>query len=150
MRKITHLVVHCSATPEGRDVSAKEIDGWHRQRGFARIGYHYVVRLDGTVESGRPLEQPGAHVAGHNANTIGIVYAGGLAKDGKTPKDTRTAAQKVALTDLLKSLKRRFPNAIVQGHRDFSPDLDKDGKVEPHEYMKACPSFDAKSEYAKL
>lgn len=138
MRKITHLVVHCSATPEGRDVSAEEIDRWHRQRGFAEIGYHYVVRLDGSIETGRPLEVPGAHVAGHNANTIGIVYAGGLAKDGKTAKDTRTAAQKAALTGLLKSLKGRFPKALIQGHRDF-PGV-----------AKACPSFDAKSEYAKL
>jgi N-acetylmuramoyl-L-alanine amidase len=150
VRKITHLVVHCSATPEGRDVSAAEIDGWHRKRGWSGIGYHYVVRLDGTVETGRPLEVPGSHVKGHNFDTIGIVYAGGLAKDGKTPKDTRTAAQKAALRKLLGGLKRQFPNATVLGHRDLSPDLNKNGKVEPNEWLKDCPSFDAKKEYASL
>lgn len=138
MRKITALVVHCTATPEGRDVSAKEIDGWHKAKGWAGIGYHFVVRLDGTVEQGRPLEVPGAHVEGHNFDTIGIVYAGGLAKDAKTPKDTRTAAQKASLLKLLADLKRQFPSAVIQGHRDFP-------KV-----AKACPSFDAKKEYAAL
>lgn len=134
MRKITHLVVHCTATPEGRDVSAAEIRGWHKAKGWADIGYHYVVRLDGRVEKGRPDIEPGAHVSGHNRNTIGIVYAGGVAKDGKTPKDTRTGAQKAALRKLINQLKQTYPAAQVVGHRDF-PGV-----------AKACPSFDVRTD----
>jgi N-acetyl-anhydromuramyl-L-alanine amidase AmpD len=114
----------------------------HKQRGFRKIGYHYFIRLDGTVETGRPLEEVGAHVEGHNANSIGICYAGGLAVDGKTAKDTRTPAQKQAMEILVRDLARRFPNARICGHRDFSPDRDGDGVVERHEWMKECPCFD--------
>lgn len=134
MRKITHIVIHCSATPEGKDFDAADIDRWHKQKGWAGIGYHYVVKLDGTVEMGRPLEKAGAHVAGYNANSVGIVYIGGVAKDGKTAKDTRTPAQKTALRTIVAEMRRRFPEAKVLGHRDF-PGV-----------AKACPSFDVRTQ----
>lgn len=129
MRKITEIIIHCSATPEGRDVSVGEIDSWHRQRGFKCVGYHYIVMLDGTVKRGRPVEQVGAHCTGHNRNSIGVCYIGGC--DSKMrPKDTRTSAQRESLRQLVAELKREYPEASVHGHREFS--------------AKACPSFDVK------
>lgn len=137
MRKITEIIVHCTATPEGRDVGVEEIRRCHvDNNGWTDIGYHYVVMLDGTVGHGRPEETAGAHCLGHNANSIGVAYVGGVAKDGKTPKDTRTAAQKTALANLLRELKSRYPDAVIHSHRDFA--------------AKACPSFDATSEYRGL
>ena len=133
MRKINEIIVHCSATPEDKDFTTADITRWHKQRGFETIGYHYVVYRDGSVHNGRPIEQVGAHCKGHNANSIGVCYVGGCAKDGKTPKDTRTMAQKDTLTLLLLKLKRQFPLATIHGHRDFA--------------AKACPSFDATKEY---
>ena len=138
MRNIQHIVVHCTATPEGRYHDAKDIDRWHKARGFKSIGYHWVIRIDGTIEPGRPEPTVGAHVEGHNSYTIGVVYVGGVERDTFKPKDTRTAAQKAAMLNLLGDLKRRFPKAEILGHRDFP-------KV-----TKACPSFDAKTEYAQL
>lgn len=135
MKKITEIIVHCTATPQGRPASVSEIDSWHRQRGFDCIGYHYVVGLDGGVGAGRPESRQGAHCLGHNAVSIGVVYVGGLDKDGN-PADTRTPAQKAALRTLLALLRRRYPQARIYGHRDFA--------------AKACPCFDAKSEYADL
>ena len=137
MRPIDTIVIHCTATPAGRDVSASDIRRWHRERGWRDIGYHWVVRLDGTVEPGRDESQPGAHVAGHNARSIGVCYAGGVAADGRTPADTRTEAQKVSLRALAARLRARYPEARVVGHRDLDP-------------SKACPSFDARKEYADL
>lgn len=137
MRKITHIVIHCTATPAGREVTVKEIDRWHRARGFAKIGYHFIVHLDGSVSTGRKLEEPGAHVSGHNATTIGIAYVGGVdANDVNKAIDTRTQAQKDALFLLVSDLKRQFPNAEVLGHRDF-PGV-----------AKACPSFDTRKWWA--
>jgi len=92
----------------------------HRARGWKKIGYHYVVYRDGSVHEGRPVNEVGAHVYGHNANSIGVVYVGGVAKDGKTAKDTRTPAQRRALTDLLRKLKKQYPGARICGHRDHS------------------------------
>lgn len=135
MRNINLIIVHCSATPEGHDVSVADIDRWHRERGFDGIGYHYVVYIDGSVHEGRPLNKVGAHCKGHNAHSIGICYVGGVDLNGK-PKDTRTLAQKDALVNLLMRLKRRFPKAVIRGHRDFA--------------AKACPSFDATKEYAGI
>lgn len=136
MRKINQIIVHCSATAEGKNFHAKDIDRWHRERGFTCIGYHYVIDLDGTVETGRPLETIGAHTKGFNANSIGVCYIGGLAADGKTPKDTRTAAQRTALVKLIHELQARYPDATVHGHREFA--------------AKACPCFDAYKEYKEL
>jgi N-acetylmuramoyl-L-alanine amidase len=137
-RTITQIVLHCTATPSGRHHTADDIRAWHRQRGWNDIGYHFVVRIDGVVEHGRPLDQPGAHVAGHNARSIGVVYVGGIDKATNQPHDTRTAAQRRALLKLVSDLKRRFPSAEVLGHRDF-----------PH-VAKACPCFDARTEYAAV
>lgn len=128
MRTINEIIVHCSATPEGRNVTVKDIDTWHRQRGFRCIGYHYVIYLDGSVHVGRPESQVGAHCLGHNSHSIGVCYIGGVAKDGKTPKDTRTDAQKESLIKLIKELKAKYPKATVHGHREYA--------------NKACPSFD--------
>ena len=120
MRKINEIIVHCAATPEGKNFKAADIDRWHRERKMKCIGYHYVVDLDGTVEPGRPESEIGAHCLGHNQYSIGVCYVGGLAADGKTPKDTRTAAQKEALLALLKKLRAKYPNASIHGHRDFA------------------------------
>lgn len=135
-RKINEIIVHCTATIEGKNFKAADIDRWHKQKGWDGIGYHYVVDLDGTVEPGRPESKQGAHCLGHNANSIGVVYVGGLASDGETPKDTRTAQQKAALVKLLTELKHRYPNAAIHSHRDFA--------------AKACPSFDATIEYKNI
>ena len=135
MRKISEIIVHCSATAELRDFGAKDIDLWHKAQGWDCIGYHYVVRIDGTIEEGRPVERIGAHCKGHNAYSIGVCYVGGLDKSGK-PKDTRTPLQKQALARLLKQLRAKYPNAVICGHRDFA--------------NKACPCFDAKNEYQNI
>lgn len=135
-RKIDEIIVHCSATPEGREVTVADIDKWHRARGFKGIGYNYVIYLDGSVHEGRNVNVGGAHCTNHNSRSIGVCYIGGVAKDGKTPKDTRTEAQKDALLALLKELKALYPIAKIHGHRDFA--------------NKACPSFDATKEYKGL
>ncbi len=149
MRAINHIVVHSTATKEDQDFSASDIDRWHKQRGWSGIGYHYVVKLDGTVEKGRPDSKIGAHVKGHNRNSIGVVYVGGIDYN-LAPKDTRTIAQKEALVSLLQHLKCEFPNAEILGHRDFSKDINNNGIIEPFEFMKACPCFDAKTEYNEI
>ena len=136
MRKINEIIVHCAATPEGKNFKAADIDRWHRERKMKCIGYHYVVDLDGTVEPGRPESEIGAHCLGHNKNSIGVCYVGGLSADGRTPEDTRTAAQKEALLALLKKLRAKYPKASIHGHRDFA--------------AKACPSFDATTEYKNI
>jgi N-acetylmuramoyl-L-alanine amidase len=136
-RVITEIIVHCSATPEGRPVTTSEITAWHKQRGFATIGYHYVIYLDGTIHEGRNIDAVGAHCTNHNVNSVGVCYVGGCANDGKlTPKDTRTPEQKVALQQLLKNLCRTYPKAKIFGHRDFA--------------NKACPSFNARKEYSNI
>lgn len=136
MREIDLIVVHCSATPEGKDYTTMDIDRWHRQRGFKGIGYHWVVYRDGSVHAGRPEAEVGAHCKGHNAHSIGVCYIGGMTKDNTQPKDTRTPAQKDALLRLLKELKKRYPNAVIHGHRDFA--------------NKDCPCFDATAEYKDI
>ena len=133
MRYIDKIIVHCSATPEDRHVDVDTIRGWHKKRGWSDIGYHYVIYLDGTVVKGRDEKIQGAHTKGHNSSSISICYIGGVDKDGKTPKDTRTDAQKESLKYLLFDLKSFYCDAVIHGHRDFS--------------SKACPSFDATKEY---
>ena len=146
-KDIKYLVVHCSATPEGVEYSREQIKQMHLKRNFKDIGYHYLIHLDGTISKGRFDNVPGAHVKGFNDKSLGICYIGGVASDGKTPKDTRTIAQKDALIDLLMRLKRKYPLAKIVGHRDLSPDLNHNGVIEPNEWLKACPSFDAINEY---
>ena len=134
-REINEIIVHCTATRAGRQVSLAEIDSWHRQRGFSTIGYHYVVALDGTVSPGRSPHLAGAHCLGHNSKSIAVVYVGGLDSAGHAA-DTRTDAQKAALTALLKALRGIYPNARIRSHRDFA--------------AKDCPCFNATAEYAAL
>lgn len=126
MRNINKIIIHCSATPQGRDVSVDTIRRWHKASGFADIGYHYIIRLDGIIEQGRPIEQQGAHCKGHNEYSIGICYIGGSDSKGK-PKDTRTEKQTQTLIRLLKDLKQQYPQATIHGHNEFA--------------NKACPSF---------
>lgn len=128
MRKITDIILHCSATPEGRDIHADTIRTWHKQQGWRDIGYHYVITLSGKVEWGRPIEEVGAHCAGHNFNSIGICYIGGIDKQGRA-KDTRTPAQTAALHQLVKTLQEEYhiPDSNVHCHNEYS--------------AKACPSF---------
>ena len=132
MRKITEIIIHCSATPEGKDFTVDDIRRWHLARKFADIGYHYVIYRDGSVHKGRAENIAGAHCLGHNANSIGICYIGGVAKDGKTPKDTRTSQQKTALRQLVNQLKFYYPHATVHGHNEFA--------------AKACPSFNVQKD----
>lgn len=140
MQPIRFLTIHCAATIEGRNHSADEVKRWDIQR-FGRPSYHFVVELDGTFHRHLSDDQRGAHVAGHNTGNIGICYVGGLGRDGK-PKDTRTPAQIKALRTLVATFRARYPGIRVMGHRDWSPDLDRDGKIEPQEWVKACPCFD--------
>lgn len=143
LRKRTDLiVVHVTATPPDRDIGAKEVDAMHRARGWNGIGYHYVIRRDGTIEKGRPENQVGAHVAGWNSVSLGVSLVGGVDASGK-PQDNRTPAQNRALEKLLRDLVKKYPGAKICGHRDLSPDRDKDGILEPFEHLKACPCFDA-------
>lgn len=141
MRSITLLVIHCSDVRPYQTSSAAKIDEWHKRRvthgiHWKGIGYHFVVRRDGTIEKGRPLWEKGAHVVGHNKYSIGICYEGGRNEFGKTA-DTRTPEQKKALRELLEKLHDQFPRAVIVGHRDLSHDRD-------------CPCFDAVTEYRDL
>lgn len=149
-RTIRKLIIHCTATHEGQEKTRDEIDDMHKARGFTMIGYHRLYHLDGRVSQGRPEGMVGAHVSGHNADSLGWAYVGGLDAAGR-PKDTRTAAQKSALErDIAETLRRIRSISIVAGHRDFSPDLDGDGIVEPFEWVKVCPCFNAAAEYGPL
>lgn len=157
MRRIDEIIVHCTASPEGRPMTVKQIDNIHRhERHWANgIGYHKVIYLDGSVHDGRPIVMMGAHCAddGHNRYSIGVVYVGGCAKDGKTPKDTRTPEQKEALARLLKELHEQYPQAKLYGHRELVCCLrKKDRGYDCHRCKqypevciyakKSCPSFD--------
>lgn len=121
MRKITLIIVHCTANRAGSALRMADIDRWHRSMGWKRCGYHYVIPVDGSVEVGRPESAVGAHCRHHNRHSIGVAYVGGLARDGKTPCDTRTEAQKVALRKLLDELLERYPKALIVGHCDLDP-----------------------------
>lgn len=127
-----HLVVHGAWTPVGMDIGAEEIRDWHLERGFRDIGYHYVIRRDGLLEDGRPLEQVGAHVRGHNHDSVGVCLVGG--KPDEVREDWQwefnyTGAQLVTLREIVEQLKKLYPDAEIRGHRDF------DGVV------KLCPGF---------
>lgn len=148
-RAIDLIVIHCSANKEGSGLDAAYIDREHKKRGWSRIGYHYVIKEDGNREIGRKESEVGAHAYGYNKNSIGICYIGGLDSKGK-PKDTRTEAQENGILDLLEELRAKYPDAKILGHRDLSPDIDGDGVIEPWEWMKACPCFDAVEQYQKI
>lgn len=136
MRTITEIIVHSTATPSGMRATAKDIDKWHRQKGFDCIGYHFVILHTGEIQPGRAVASIGAHCRGHNEHTIGIAYVGGL-NSSKQSADTRTQAQKMSLVALIKSLIFQYPTICkISGHRDYC--------------NTACPSFDAKTEYKHL
>ena len=138
MRKITLIIVHCTANRAGSALRMADIDQYHRSLGWIGCGYHYVIPVDGSIEAGRAEEVVGAHCKNHNRHSIGVAYVGGLAADGKTPCDTRTEAQKRALRRLLENLHKRYPRALVVGHCDLEP-------RKPH-----CPGFDVHKEFWKL
>ena len=135
MRRIDEILIHCSATPEGRAVTAEDIRRWHtapkpKGNGWRDIGYHFVILLDGTIQQGRPIEFAGAHCTNHNRFSIGVCYIGGLSKNGKTPKDTRTEAQNAALKQLVQQLQQLYHISLenIHGHKHYA--------------NKACPCFD--------
>ena len=132
MRLINEIIIHCSATKAGQDFDVNDIDRWHKEIGWKGVGYHYVIKLDGAIQEGRPLDQIGAHCTKKKKKSIGIRYIGGLDKCGK-PKDTRTVAQKESLRLLVNQLLERFPGSKVYGHREFA--------------NKECPSFDVSKEF---
>jgi N-acetylmuramoyl-L-alanine amidase len=132
-RQIKEIIVHCTATRAGIDCTVEDIRRWHRLQGWSDIGYHYVVYRDGSVHEGRNVNIAGAHCLGHNTYSIGVAYVGGVARDGKTPADTRTVAQAEGLEKLMVELRRMYPQAHIFGHRDFA--------------RKACPCFDARKCY---
>lgn len=143
-RRIDFIVVHCTATPEGQAKTVEQLRHEHMAQGWSDIGYHYVIDLYGRVHLGRDVDISGSHVSGYNSHSIGVVYVGGLENDPRKPynqlkaKDTRTNAQKAALMSLLMDLRKLYPKAVIKGHRDFP-------KV-----SKACPSFDALTEYRDI
>tara|TARA_A100000172_G_C3043532_1_gene111490 strand:+ start:1421 stop:1834 length:414 start_codon:yes stop_codon:yes gene_type:complete len=137
MRQINKIIVHCSATREGQDIPVETIKKWHIEgRGWSDIGYHFYIDINGKIQKGRDIAKIGAHCKGQNRNSIGLCYCGGVEADGKTPKDTRTDEQKDALLAVLRTLKAMYPEAIIHSHNDYA--------------NKACPSFDATSEYENI
>ena len=136
MRLVKEIIIHCSATREEQQVSVDTIRDWHLAKGWNDIGYHFYIDLDGTINKGRDIDKIGAHCKGHNRNSIGICYCGGVETNGKTPKDTRTQEQKDSLLNVLKTLKAMYPEAVIYSHSEFA--------------AKACPSFDATGEYEDI
>ena len=136
MRNLSRIIIHCSATREGQDVSVDTIRRWHEDRGWSDIGYHFVIGIDGTIHRGRDIDKIGAHTYRHNLDSIGVCYVGGLEEDGKTPKDTMTEMQEIAMLELIKSLRVTFGKLRLHGHNEFA--------------AKACPSFDVQEKYKFL
>lgn len=132
MRKIEEIIVHCSATPPSMRIGAEEIRQWHLERNWNDIGYHFVIRRDGSLENGRPIEETGAHAKGHNTGSVGVCLVGGVDENGK-PDANFTLSQYIRLVEVINFLKAEYPDITkVSGHRDYSP-------------LKACPCFDIKS-----
>lgn len=145
--EVKYIVLHCSATRSNTTYTAWQLDQDHRQRGFRCAGYHFYVRRSGEIVGLRPTSEMGAHVSGYNRCSIGVCYEGGLAPDG-TPADTRTDEQRRALRHLLYILMSDYPQAVILGHRDLTV---KDPTKPAHtQWLKACPCFDARQEYAYL
>jgi N-acetylmuramoyl-L-alanine amidase len=137
MRKINKIIIHCTATPEGREHDVADIRRWHLKRGFNDIGYHYLIHIDGTIEEGRPINKQGAHCSGENKGSIGLCYVGGMSKDMKKAKDTRTQSQKDSLIKLMHELIYKYnKDMTIHGHNEYA--------------NKSCPSFIVKEEYANL
>lgn len=136
-RKINLIVVHCTATEEGKDYSVEWIRRVHKKKGWSDIGYHYVIYRDGSLHEGRNINLVGTHARGYNTGSIGVVYVGGCPKgDTHHNKDTRTEAQKKTMLALLKKLRTLYPYAKIVGHKDVN--------------ATGCPSFNAKDEYKAI
>lgn len=147
MRTIKFIAVHCTASLQTMTIA--ELNREFKRKGWKNPGYHYVVMPSGKIMQLMPEEGVSNGVRGFNSVSINVAYIGGIDANGK-PIDNRTEEQKKSLYILLKLLHQKYPNAIIQGHRDFSPDLNRNGKIEPFEYIKACPCFNAKEEYSNL
>lgn len=147
MRNIKYIAVHCTASSQHATI--KELLLEFKRKGWSKPGYHYIVDVSGKVFNTLSEDEVSNGVKGFNSNLINVAYIGGIDTKGK-PVDNRTEEQKKSLLLLLKALKKKYPNAIIQGHRDFSPDTNKNGIVDPWERIKACPCFDAKVEYKNL
>lgn len=149
------IIIHCSATKENSNFTVEQVEASHKERGFKRpnqterlkhIGYQYYIRKDGTVHKGRREDEVGAHCTNWNSRSIGICYEGGLDASGKA-KDTRTPAQKAAITNLINEIARRWIIIQIIGHRDTSPDKNGNGVIDPHERIKECPCYDVIPEH---
>ena len=147
MRNIKYIAVHCTASSQHATI--KELLLEFKRKGWSKPGYHYIVDVSGKVFNTLSEDEVSNGVKGFNSNLINVAYIGGIDAKGK-PVDNRTEEQKKSLLLLLKALRKKYPNAIIQGHRDFSPDTNKNGIVDPWERIKACPCFDAKVEYKNL
>lgn len=144
------IVFHCSATRPSQNIGRREIEEWHLAKGWSGIGYHFVIMRDGTLQKGREIDEVGAHVAGANSHTLGVCLVGGLGENGQAFADAPqmfTLAQWDTARALMSYLRKMYPNARVCGHRDLSPDLNKDGKIQQSEWLKTCPGFDAAREF---
>lgn len=147
MRTIRFIVIHCTATkPSVKHQTI--LNGW-RAKGWDKNGYHWLVDQSGLAARLQDDSIVSNGVFGYNNHTINICYIGGIGANGK-PQDTRTPEQKGMLETLLMDYRKKYPTAIIQGHRDFSPDKNKNGVIESFEWIKVCPCFDAKTEYANL
>lgn len=144
MRTITLLAVHCTATLAGKPFNLAAIRNMHIAQGWRAIGYHKLIGLDGEIWDGRPEASPGAHIKGHNQTSLAVCYVGGIGPNGR-PADTRTEAQRTALAVVLKEWRQRFPTAIIRGHRELSPDRNRDGRITRDEWLKDCPCFDVEA-----
>lgn len=147
MRDIKYIVVHCTASNQSTTVAMLLSE--FKRKGWKNPGYHYVVTADGKIHQLLAEDKISNGVKGYNSISINVAYVGGISDGGKIV-DNRTPLQKIFLRKILGILKKKYPNAVIQGHRDFSPDLNKDGKITPIEWMKACPCFDANMEYKDL
>ena len=135
MRDLKRVILHCSATPEGREFGAEDIRRWHINRGWTDIGYHYVIHIDGLIETGRPVSIQGAHTSGENEDSVGVCYIGGLDLS-MDAKDTMTVPQEIAFVELVNSLRLIFGDLFIHGHNEYSP--------------KACPSFSVEEKFGFL
>lgn len=151
MRNIKYIAVHCTAGSQNTTVRGLELE--FRRKGWKSPGYHYVITADGKIHQLLDTEKVsnGVYVKGHSYNsvTVNVAYTGGVDASGK-PVDNRTEGQRKSLAVLLRLLRKKYPTAVIQGHRDFSPDLNGNGKIERNEWVKHCPCFDAKTEYKDI
>ena len=147
MRNIKYIFVHCTASQQTATV--QQILKEFTQRGWRIPGYHYIVDPKGMLTQLIAEDRISNGVKGYNAESINVAYIGGI-DSKKKAIDNRTPEQKKTLLNILTRLKKKYPNAIIMGHRDISPDKNHNGIVDPWERIKECPCFDAKTEYANL